>query len=461
MGNNVAAERVYGLGSPQDCVEAAHGVLAALRRLLVVLVGVLLVCPVELLEGVGIEVQGHNAALVVDRHRRLVLHRLGHVVDVDVASKHLLGVPAVERDRRASEADVGGVRKGVAHLLGRPDGNGAVVLDGLGEPVLSAVRLVDHHHNVAAAAERLVALRELLHGGEDDAVSLPALQEPPEVIAGGRLHRRLAQEGGAPGELAEQLVVEVVPVGNDHDRGAIDALLEHVGEKDHRERLARALRVPEDADPAVTRDRLHGTLRRLVHPEVLVVRGQNLDDLLVGVVEANEVAQDVAETVLAEHAVDGCLPARVVLRVVAVEALPLAEAVLGRGDGAHLCRGHVRHDQEGVGDEEGGDRLEVVPQLQVGVRGVRLLAGGALQLEDHEGHPVHEHDDVGALPLMLHERPLVNYLEGVVLRPLVVDEADDVVPLLLAVEEADFHAGLNIAREALVALSERPRLDIV
>ena len=46
---------------------------------------------------------------------------------------------------------------------------------------------------------------------------------------------------------------------------------------------------------------------------------------------------------------------------------------------------------------------------------------------------------------MLHERPLVNYLEGVVLRPLVVDEADDVVPLLLAVEEADFHAGLNIA----------------
>ena len=62
---------------------------------------------------------------------------------------------------------------------------------------------------------------------------------------------------------------------------------------------------------------------------------------------------------------------------------------------------------------------------------------------------------------MLHERPLVNYLEGVVLRPLVVDEADDVVPLLLAVEEADFHTGLNIAREALVALGERPRLDVV
>ena len=78
----------------------------------------------------------------------------------------------------------------------------------------TAVRLVDHHHDVAAAAERLVALRELLHGGEDDAVSLPALQEPPQVLAGGRLHRRLAQEGRAPGELAEQLVVEVVTIGN-------------------------------------------------------------------------------------------------------------------------------------------------------------------------------------------------------------------------------------------------------
>ena len=317
--------------------------LAALRRLQVVIVGVLLVCPVELLESVGIEVQGHNAALVVDRHRRLVLHRLGHVVDVDVAAEHLLRVPPVERDRCAGEADVGGVREGVAHLLGRPDGNGAVILDGLGEAVLAAMGLVDHHHDVAAVAERLVAFRELLHGGEDDSVCLPALQEPPQVLAGGCLHRCLAQEGRAPGELTEQLVVEVVPVGDDHDRGAVDALLEHVGEEDHRERLTRALRVPEDADSSVARYRFHGALRGLVHPEVLVVRGENLNDLLVGVVEADEVAKDVAEAVLAEHAVDGRLPARVVLRVVAIEALPLAEAILRGGNGAYLGRGHVRH----------------------------------------------------------------------------------------------------------------------
>ena len=153
--------------------------LAALGRLLVVLVRVLLVGPVELLERVGVEVQGHNAALVVDRDRRLVLHRLGHVVDVDVAAEHLLGVPAVECNRRAGKADVGGVRQGVAHLLCSPYRHRAVVLDGLSETVLAAVGFVDHHHDVAAIAERLVALRELLHCGEDDAVGLPALEESP------------------------------------------------------------------------------------------------------------------------------------------------------------------------------------------------------------------------------------------------------------------------------------------
>ena len=38
---------------------------------------------------------------------------------------------------------------------------------------------------------------------------------------------------------------------------------------------------------------------------------------------------------------------------------------------------------------------------------------------------------------------------------------NDVVPLFLAVEEADFHTGLNIVREALVALGERSSFDVV
>ena len=62
---------------------------------------------------------------------------------------------------------------------------------------------------------------------------------------------------------------------------------------------------------------------------------------------------------------------------------------------------------------------------------------------------------------MLNERPLVNHLEGIFLRPVIVHESDDVVSLLLPIEEEDFHAGLNIVREALVALCERPSFDVV
>ena len=153
--------------------------LTALGRLFVVLVRVLLVGLVELLERVGVKIQRHDPALVVDRDGCLVLYGLRHVIDVDVAAEHLLGVPAVERNGSAREADVGGVRQGVAHLLCSPYRHRAVVLDGLGETVLAAVGFVDHHHDVAAVAERLVALRELLHCGEDDAVGLSALEESP------------------------------------------------------------------------------------------------------------------------------------------------------------------------------------------------------------------------------------------------------------------------------------------
>ncbi|HWQ39369.1 MAG TPA: hypothetical protein VNM24_12315 [Burkholderiales bacterium] len=76
-----------------------------------------------------------QAALVVDRHRRAVLHRALDVVDADVVAEHGARVGVRELDRRAGEADEGGVRQGVAH----------VAREAIDEVVLAAVRLVGDH----------------------------------------------------------------------------------------------------------------------------------------------------------------------------------------------------------------------------------------------------------------------------------------------------------------------------
>src|SRR4051812_42428947 len=119
--------------------------------------------------------------------------------------------------------------------------------------------LVGDDHDIPAAAEerKFVALllgEELLNGGEDDATRCD-LELLTEVGAALHLNWFLAQKRVAPAERTEELVIEVIPVGQDdqrrvlHFRGKDD--LPCV--KNHRQRLPTALRVPDDADAPVPR----------------------------------------------------------------------------------------------------------------------------------------------------------------------------------------------------------------
>ena len=92
-----------------------------------------------------------------------------------------------------------------------------------------------------------------------------------------------------------------------------------MGEKYHRERLARTLRVPEYANLAVAGHRLHGSIDRLPYREILVVGGKNLDRLACAVVEANEVLDDVKQTIFSQHTIDHGFPSsQARLRIVAI-----------------------------------------------------------------------------------------------------------------------------------------------
>ncbi len=76
-----------------------------------------------------------DAVLVVQRHGGAVVDRLLEVVDADVVAEDLARLLLAGDQRRAGEADEGGVGQGVAHVQRQ-------------RVVLAAVRLVGHHDDV-------------------------------------------------------------------------------------------------------------------------------------------------------------------------------------------------------------------------------------------------------------------------------------------------------------------------
>ena len=73
------------------------------------------------------------------------------------------------------------------------------------------------------------------------------------MVAVGRLHRHLAQQIVAALELPEQLIIQIVTVGQHHQRRVLHRRLADYPrrEKQHGETLAAALRVPHHARATV------------------------------------------------------------------------------------------------------------------------------------------------------------------------------------------------------------------
>ena len=76
------------------------------------------------------------------------------------------------------------------HSYGYPSVSAYLLL----ESILSAVCLVSHHDDVLSVRKRFVRLLELLHGREDDAVSLSVLEQFLQMFAAACLLRTLSEE---------------------------------------------------------------------------------------------------------------------------------------------------------------------------------------------------------------------------------------------------------------------------
>jgi hypothetical protein len=270
-----------------------------------------------------LQLELREAALVVDGHGGAIDDRALDVVDGDVVPEDRARVGIGLLDGRPGEADERGAGQGIAHVPG----------EAVDEVVLAPVRLVGDHHDVVAVRQDRLAVspllgEELLNRGEHD----PAARHPQLLAQVGparHVDGRLAQQVAAPGEGAEELVVEVVAVGEDDDRR-----VRHLRVQDqparvegHGEALARALRVPDDSHAPVPRLAAPppagleparilvlldptdpGGPQRLLHRDVhrmeLVVARHLLRERAAQVLEHDEVPHQVEEPALLEHALE-------------------------------------------------------------------------------------------------------------------------------------------------------------
>ena len=131
-------------------------------------------------------------------------------------------------DGRAGEADERRIRQGIAQVAGEAVGHLARLFIHLAaEPILSALRLIRDHDDVLPPAQlghQLALFRHELVDRREHHTAAGPVQQLAQMLPPAGLHRCLAEDVRAALELAEKLVVEVVAVGEHHQRRVLHSL---------------------------------------------------------------------------------------------------------------------------------------------------------------------------------------------------------------------------------------------
>ncbi len=394
------------------------------------------------------DLQFRRPVLVEQRNRRPVLHRLPEIVDAHVIAEHPAR-PFFSRDQgRAGEGHELRVRQRRAHVHRQ-------------RVVLAAVRLVRQHDDVIPLRQHRMQgprLRaELVDQREDVTVIRP--QQLPQM-AGARCLAMPARHRPAIREGLVNLPVQFRPV-RDHHEGPVPLHLpEHLlREEDHRVTLPRPLRVPENPDAPV-RAR-HQRRDRPVHPEILVIAGDQLGGRSLAIGEAAEILDQIQQppflTSPAQQRRQGDRRHLLLAR----RLLPIAEMLPLRGQAAELALHAVRDDQQRVVVEELRDRLLVVAEVLV--EALAHVHAGLLQLDQHQRQAVHEAHQIRPLQIQLACHPeLRGQQEIIVLRQLPIDHPHHLHPLtaVLRIGKLHLHALLQQLVDLPVRLCQAQRRAI-
>ena len=246
----------------------------------------------------------------------------------------------------------------------------------------------------------------------------------PQVRAALGLHRRLAQEILAAREGAEELVVEVVAVGEHDDGRVLHRWLadDASGVEGHRQALARALRVPDHPDAPVTRlaaglpaglvaspglGHPVGLAAQLGGPQRLAHCHPHRVELVVAchllrepatafVLEDDEVAHEVEEALWREDALAHYLQLRQMRigEALARDGAPGLEPLASGGERANARLHPVGDDQQRVRGEERRDLGLVGLELLEGRPDGGVLVRRVLELHNRQWQAVNEEHDV-------------------------------------------------------------------
>ena len=226
MLQNIAHQRINCFIIAEDCFHAAQIMLTALNYPGICILRHDVIFLINQLQRCCIEFQLDNTALIVNRACGTILHRLCHIVNVDVVAEHLTGTAILCRDRRSCKTDICCIGQAVADNARRADNNFRNFFAGLigchldlfRQTILPSVRFVCHNNNVAAVRETLEGFLEFLHGREDDAVCFSACKQRFQMLAAFCMNRILPQKIAAFCKLRIKLIVQIIAVGQYNNR---------------------------------------------------------------------------------------------------------------------------------------------------------------------------------------------------------------------------------------------------
>ena len=432
MDDNILAQGLNGRICPQHTLHLPQHLFAFFNRCSVRLLFQCVVGRINQGQCILVEVEFDNPAFIVDRSGCAILHRLRHVININIIAKNFASVSVFCRNGCSRKAYVGCVRQGIVDDS-RIANHGIRFLfallvflhdDFFIKAILSAVGFVCHHHNIPPLRQRTLATLKLEHRGKNDAVRLPSIQQFTQIFLAGRLNRCLAQEGCALGKLRVKLVVKINAVGHHNNGRTVQSLLQQMRIEHHRQRFSAALRVPEHTALAVRFSGDFGFLDCFPHRKILMIPRQNLELLLPIAREQDKVFQDVQQPLFLEHSLIEGVKLRIGgVLIIAILCFPLHKAVNAGSNRTRFVGGQVTDHTDCVIVEHGGNILHIVSNLVVCVFCTHFVLGRTFQFHQNQRQTIDKQNNIrAAVVSIFHEGILVYHIEIIIVCICIINQ---------------------------------------
>ena len=171
----------------------------------------------------------------------------------------------------------------------------------------------------------------------------------------------MTDQVAAHGEGAEQLIVQVVAVGHDNDGRVLQFRSSNqlARVERHEKALAGTLSVPDHAHLAVAfgRDGTHRAFHGVAHGVILMIARNDLGNARSGIAEDREIADEIEEPPLFEHALDqhGHLGTALCRDIGTIRRSPWHEPFFTSGQRADPRHQAVGSHQHRIGSKQGRD----------------------------------------------------------------------------------------------------------